>query len=114
MLKRLFLPCAGIAVVMFAAAPILIARAPFESTMGLVQKIFYYHAPSAMLFLIAVFMCGLASANFLFRRRPASDRTAYAAAELAVVFGLITLVTGPLWARKAWGVWWQWDARLTS
>jgi len=114
MLRKLFIPCAALSVVMFAAAPVLIARAPFESTMGLVQKIFYYHAPSAMLFLIAVFMCGLASANFLFRRRPGSDRAAYAAAELAVVFGLITLVTGPLWARKAWGVWWQWDARLTS
>ncbi|MCR4375976.1 MAG: cytochrome c biogenesis protein, partial [Acidobacteria bacterium] len=43
-----------------------------------------------------------------------ADAVALSAAELVVVFGLIVLVTGPLWARKAWGVWWQWDARLTS
>ncbi len=51
---------------------------------------------------------------FLFRKKPRADHWALAAAELAVLFGAITLVTGPLWARKAWGVWWVWDARLTS
>ena len=54
------------------------------------------------------------SAIFLFGRQPGADRVALAAAELTVLFGLIVLVSGPLWARKAWGVWWQWDARLTS
>src|SRR6059058_794974 len=92
----------------------MIASAPYESTMGLVQKIFYYHAPSWFAMFTGVFVCGIASAMFLFRRNPAADRVANSAAELAVVFGLIGLVTGPLWARKAWGVWWQWDARLTS
>lgn len=114
MLKRAFGPCLAVAVVMLAAAPVLIARADYESTMGLVQKIFYYHAPSAQLFLVATFICGIASGVFLFRGGPRADHAAFAAAELAVVFGLIALVTGPLWARKAWGVWWQWDARLTS
>jgi len=99
---------------MFATAPLLIARAPFEATMGLVQKIFYYHMPSAVMMLMAALTCGLASAVFLFRRRRSADWVAVASAELAVAFGLIALVTGPLWARKAWGVWWQWDARLTS
>ena len=47
-------------------------------------------------------------------RSPSADRAAVAAAELAIVFGLIGLTTGPLWGRKAWGVYWQWDARLTS
>jgi heme exporter protein C len=114
MLRKLFFPCLALAVVMFAAAPILIARAPYESTMGLVQKIFYFHVPSAMVMFVAAFVCGMSSALFLAKRRPGSDRVALAAAELVVVFGLIVLVTGPLWARKAWGVWWQWDARLTS
>ena len=50
----------------------------------------------------------------MFTSRPAADRVTVAGAELAVVFGLIGLLTGPLWGRKAWGVWWQWDARLTS
>jgi heme exporter protein C len=103
-----------LAVVLFAAAPPMILNAPYESTMGLVQKIFYFHVPAAMVMFLAAFICGLASGVYLFRGRPAADRVAAATAELVVVFGLIVLVTGPLWARKAWGVWWQWDARLTS
>jgi len=99
---------------MLAVAPWIIDGAPYESTMGLVQKIFYFHMPSAWLFLIAALVAGVASARFLFGRAASADYWAVAAAELAVVFGIITLVTGPLWARKAWGLWWVWDARLTS
>lgn len=102
-----------IAAVMFVRAPYLIGAAPEESTMGLVQKIFYFHVPAAMTTFASAFVCGIASALFLWRRRPVADHVALAAAELAVLFGLIVIVTGPLWARKAWGVWWQWDARLT-
>ncbi len=58
--------------------------------------------------------CGVASAIYLFSRRPGADRVAVAAAELSVVFGLLVFVTGPLWARKAWGTWWIWDPRITS
>jgi heme exporter protein C len=108
------MPLAGLNAVMFAAAPFIIARADYEATMGLVQKIFYYHMPSAIMFLVAGLTCGVASARYLFSGSPKQDRLAYAAAELAVLFGAITLVTGPLWARKAWGVWWAWDVRLTS
>ena len=99
---------------MFAAAPFLVLNAPYESTMGLVQKIFYFHAPSGMVMFIGAFVSGTASAVFLFRGSSRADRVALAAAELTVLLGCIVLVTGPLWARKAWGVWWQWDARLTS
>ena len=56
----------------------------------------------------------MASIRYLFRGTVSQDRVAVAAAELVVLFGAIALVTGPLWARKAWGVWWQWDVRLTS
>lgn len=104
-----------VSAVMLAASPFLIDAAPPEVTMGLVQKIFYVHLPSAMLFMVASVACGSASAIFLLGgRRPSVDRVALAAAELAIVFGLITLITGPLWGRKAWGVWWVWDVRLTS
>jgi heme exporter protein C len=113
-MNRAFTPLAFLAIVLFAAAPIVVARAPYEATMGLVQKIFYYHVPSAIVKFLSAFVCGVASAAFLFARAPAADRLALAAGELTVVFGSIVLVTGPLWARKAWGVWWQWDARLTS
>jgi heme exporter protein C len=81
--------------------------------MGVVQKIFYFHVPSAMMTFLAAFVCGIASAIYLWNRSKFADHIAVSAAELAVLFGLIVLVTGPLWARKAWGVWWQWDVRLT-
>ena len=103
-----------VALAMFGAAPYLIAQAPYESTMGLVQKIFYYHAPVGIVMFVATFTCGFASLAYLVRGKASSDRLAEAAAELTVVLGAIVLITGPLWARKAWGVWWQWDARLTS
>lgn len=104
----------GIAAAMFAGAPWLIDAAPYEATMGVVYKIYFFHMPSAWMFLTAAIVSGVASARFLFLKKPSADGWAMAAAELAVVFGLCTLVTGPLWARKAWGVWWVWDARLTS
>ena len=109
-----FTPAVVVCGVMFALSPLIIANAPYESTMGLVQKIFYYHLPSAIIFLVSGVTCGIASARYLFGGNPRHDRTARAAAELTVLFGLLTLITGPLWARRAWGVWWVWDVRLTS
>jgi heme exporter protein C len=113
-MNKIFAPLAIIVAAMFAYAPVLIVDAPHESTMGLVQKIFYFHVPAAMTMFLSAFVCGTASAVYLFGRRSAADRVALAAAELTVLFGIIVLISGPLWARKAWGVWWQWDARLTS
>jgi heme exporter protein C len=112
-MRKAVLPLLAIAGLIFMTAPILIARARYESTMGLVQKIFYFHMPPAMLMLLSAIFCGALSAVFLARRRPILDWMAYAAAELTVLYGAMAMVTGPLWARKAWGVWWVWDARLT-
>jgi heme exporter protein C len=113
-MKKLFPFAVAAAALLFALAPIAIARAPFESTMGLVQKIFYFHVPSWFAMFLSTFVCGIASVIFLATRRRGADAVAVSAAELAVVFGLIGLTTGPLWARRAWGVWWQWDAKLTT
>ncbi len=113
-MQKFFVPLAAVAAAMFAYAPFMILNAPYESTMGLVQKIFYFHAACGMALFLAAFVSGTGSAVFLFTRKPWADRLGVAGAELAVMLGLIVLVTGPLWARKAWGVWWQWDARLTS
>jgi heme exporter protein C len=113
-MKKLFTPLAVVTALMLAYAPVMIAQAPYESTMGLIQKIFYYHVPSWIAMYTAIAVCGAASALYLFKADPAADAYAVAAAEVAVLFGLMGLVTGPLWGRVAWGVWWQWDARLTS
>ena len=114
MTNKLFVPLTVLAAAMFAYAPFMIVDAPYESTMGLVQKIFYFHVPAGMTLFLAAFASGIGSAFFLFTRKPVWDRLAVAGAELAAVLGLIVLVTGPLWARKAWGVWWVWDPRVTS
>ncbi len=109
-MPKWFVPLAAVCAAMFAASPFVIANAPYESTMGLVQKIFYYHMPSAWMFLIVGGGVRRGqrplSVHRVSRARIASR---WAAAELTVLFGLLALVTGPLWARKAWGVWWQWD-----
>jgi heme exporter protein C len=113
-MRKLFVPVLVLTSVMFIVVPVLIVRAPYESTMGLVQKIFYFHVPGGMLLLLSPFVCGVASIRFLMTQSRRADRVALAAAELTVLFGVITLMTGPLWARKAWGVWWEWDPRLTT
>ena len=112
-MRKAFVPLLVIAAAMFAYAPVYIANAPFEASMGLVSKIFYFHVPSWFAMFTAVFTCGIASGVYLFRGRASADRLAVAAAEVSVLFGAMGLVTGPLWGRKSWGIWWPWDARVT-
>ena len=112
-MKKAFVPLLALAAAMFALAPIYIANAPFEASMGLVSKIFYFHVPSWFAMFTAVFLSGIASGVYLFRGTPGADRLGVAAAEVAVLFGSMGLVTGPLWGRKSWGIWWPWDARVT-
>jgi heme exporter protein C len=112
-MKKLFVPLAVATAAMFAAAPIAIAKADYESTMLLVQKIFYFHFATWMAMTLAIAICGVASLVYLFAGSKIADWYAVASAELVVVFGLFGLFSGSLWGRKAWGVWWQWDARVT-
>jgi heme exporter protein C len=88
--------------------------APTEATMGDVQRIFYYHLPSAWVAFLLFFVNFLASSWYLIRRSPRADALALASAEVGVSFCTIVLLTGPIWARPVWGIWWTWDARLTS
>lgn len=81
---------------------------------GLAQKIFYFHAPAAYAMYLAGGVCFLASAAYLVSPTPGRDAWATAGAEVAVTFGLLVLTSGPLWAKKAWGVYWTWDPRLTT
>jgi len=98
----------------FLVVPTMIVQAPIEPVMGLVQKIFYFHVPCAIMLFLSTFVCAGGSIAYLFKGSEGGDRLALAAAELSVLFGICVLTSGPLWGRKAWGVWWQWDARLTS
>jgi heme exporter protein C len=88
--------------------------APTEQTMGDVQRIFYYHVPSAWTAFILFTVNFVASLTYLIRRKPTADIIALVSAEVGVVFCTIVLVTGPIWARPVWGIWWTWDMRLTS
>ncbi len=99
---------------MFVAHYLIFIFVPMEATMGAVQRIFYFHVPSAWLCFLGFILCFGFSIAYLAKRNTKHDLFALASAEVGLVFGLIVLVTGPLWARAAWGVWWKWEPRLTS
>jgi heme exporter protein C len=92
----------------------IFVHAPVEEQMGIVQKIFYFHVPCANAMYVGFVTCSVGSAMYLWRRDDRWDAVAVAAAEVGMMFCLAVLVSGPLWARKAWGVPWTWDPRLTS
>ena len=88
--------------------------APTEQTQGDVYRIFYYHVPAAWVAGLCFFINFIASFVYLVKRTEKSDALAAASAEVGIVFGLVLLISGPLWAKPVWGIWWTWDARLTS
>ena len=87
--------------------------APTERTMGDVQRIFYYHVPSAWTAFLLFIINFVASLLYLIRKNIKADILAQVSAEVGVVFCTVVLVTGPIWARPVWGIWWTWDLRLT-
>ncbi len=87
--------------------------APIDRILFFNQKIFYWHVAHAFMLFAAVGLCGLASIIFLKKRDPKWDDIALAAAEVAVAFGLVVLVTGSIWGKAAWDIWWSWEKRLT-
>jgi heme exporter protein C len=89
-------------------------RVPEEKLMGIVQKIFYFHVPSAYAMYIGACACLTGSIGYLVRGSDGWDAFARAGAEAAVTFAAIMLTTGPLWGAKAWGTYWTWDPRLTT
>jgi heme exporter protein C len=89
-------------------------EAPRERTMGDLQRIFYFHVPAGMMGLTAFAVNFVASLVFLIRKSRWWDNLALSAAEIGVMFISIVLVTGPIWAKPVWLVWWTWSPRLTS
>lgn len=104
----------GVAALIGVAGYAALFLAPTERTMGLIQRIFYFHVPSAWTGFVAFFLVFVASIAYLLRRRPQWDWLAVSAAEVGVAYFTAVLVTGPIWAKPVWGIWWTWDARLTS
>src|SRR5213595_86871 len=116
-MKKLFPPAVHLAITLvwfIVALYMIFLYAPREQTMGEVQRIFYIHFPSACTALLAYFFVFLGSTVYLWKRSRAADDFACASAEVGFIFCCCVLVTGPLWAKPAWGIWWTWDARLTS
>ena len=100
-------------VTMLAALYLIFMVVPTEQQMGIVQRIFYFHVSSAWMAFLGFFLVAGASAVYLRNGSRGADRLAEAAAEVGVLFCSLVLVTGPIWARPIWGVWWTWDPRLT-
>ena len=88
--------------------------APTENTMGDIQRIFYIHVPSAWTSFAAFFVVFVAGIAYLATKNLKWDRIALACAEIGTIFCTVVLITGPIWAKPVWGIWWTWDARLTS
>lgn len=88
--------------------------APTERTMGDIQRIFYFHVTAGMIGLVAFLVVFVGCIAYLATRDAKWDRVAEASAEIGLLFTTIVLITGPIWAKPVWGIWWTWDARLTS
>lgn len=93
---------------------LIFVYAPEDSTLGLVQKIFYVHLPLAWWSFASFFVVFAASIAYLKTRRLRWDHLAHAAAEWGLVLNTLSFVTGSIWARHSWGVWWTWDPKLTT
>ncbi|MBI4914665.1 MAG: cytochrome c biogenesis protein CcsA [Acidobacteria bacterium] len=109
-----------VALAVLAGASVLVSvglvffYAPVEVVMGVAQKIFYFHVPAAWGMYVATGLCAISSVVFLVTRKDGADAFAAAAGSVGLLFGILLMITGPMWARTAWGVWWSWEPRLTS
>jgi len=100
-------------VVMAVALWCVFVYVPTEQAQGIVQRIFYFHVSVALTMFVAFFLVCVASIGYLWKQTPWWDSVALSAAEIGVLFCTLVLITGPIWARPIWGVWWTWDPTLT-
>ena len=105
----------GVSFVLIMVSLFLIfIQVPTEVTMGVIQRIFYFHVPVAWVAFLAFFVVFISSIMYLWKRGRKWDIIANSSAELGIVFTTLVLITGSVWAKPIWGVWWTWDARLTT
>jgi heme exporter protein C len=103
-----------VAALIFFAGYAALFIAPDEKTMHAIQRIFYFHLPSWIAMFTALSVVFVANIAYLATRKAKWDALGVAGAEAGVVCCTIGLATGPLWAKPVWGIWWTWDARLTT
>lgn len=104
-----------VSVVLLVAATLMVfIYAPIEAVMGPVQKVFYFHVANAWLGMLAFITAVLAGILYLVKKTPIWDLVGLSSIEIGLVFMLITIVTGSIWARPIWNTWWTWDPRLTT
>lgn len=104
-----------VSVVLFLAAlGMVFLYAPLEATMNHVQKIFYFHIANAWVGMLGFLAAAVAGIVYLVRQDLKWDVAGLAAVEISLVFFLIAIVSGSIWARPTWGAWWTWDPRLTT
>src|SRR5271170_2416186 len=113
-MKKQAVFAAVVALLMVAAAYAAFFIAPTDSRQGLIYRIIFLHVPCAETGLVSFFVCFVANVAYVLKRNPQWDWLGVSAAEVGLVFTTVVLVTGPIWAHPVWGIWWTWDARLTS
>ncbi len=105
----------GLALALMIAALYLVFRyVPTEATMGVVQRIFYFHVPVAWTAFLAMGIVFVGSIGYLWKRDRKWDVLAHAAGAVGLVFTTLVLITGSIWAKPLWGAWWVWEPRLTT
>ena len=101
------------AILMLLTLYLVFLWVPTDANLGVSQRILYFHVPLAILSLISIVVVAIASAVHLARKDERSAAIAYASAEVGIVFCTLAIVTGAIWAKPVWGVWWTWDPKLT-
>ncbi len=97
-----------------AAGGLVFFYAPREIVMGEVQRVFYFHVSSAWVGMLSFVVAAVAGVIYLMRRTRTWDLIGVSSVEIGMVFGLITIISGSIWARPVWNTWWTWDPRLVT
>jgi len=97
-----------------AALAVVLFLTPLEQTMGAVQKVFYFHLSAAWVGMLAFILAALFGIFYLRKADLKWDRLAAASVEIGLLFTVITILSGMIWARPIWNTWWTWDPRLTT
>src|SRR2546426_9016104 len=112
--KIIYILAAAAAVLLVRNLYVILLGLPDEAQQGPIYRILFFHLPSAITCFIGFLAAGISSALYLATKNLRYDAIAVASTEVGLAFATVVLATGSIWARIIWGIWWTWDARLTS